>query len=86
MHALILDTRVDMFLSLMLILPHTCRCLFILLMLPAAGDAKTYNHLRSLKKEHSDDLKWLLPMPGDWHTLKNYQPLFMTVYSDASLK
>jgi len=54
--------------------------------LPVAGDAKTYNHLRSLKKEHSDDLKWLLPMPGDWHTLKNYQPLFRTVYSDAGLK
>jgi len=54
--------------------------------LPVAGDAKTYNHLHSLKKEHSHDLKWLLPMPGDWHTLKNYQPLFMTVYSDAGLK
>ena len=43
--------------------------------LPVAGDAKTYNHLRSLKTEHADDLKWLLPMPGDWHTLQNYQPL-----------
>ena len=51
-----------------------------------AGDAKTYNHLHSLKMEHSDDLKWLLQMPGDWHTLKNYQALFMTVYSDAGLK
>ena len=54
--------------------------------LPVAGDTKTFNHLHSLKKEHSEDLHWLLPMPGDWHTLKNFHPVFMLAYGDAGLK
>ena len=30
------------------------------------GDAKIYTHLELLKEEYGDDLKWILPMPGDW--------------------
>ena len=53
-----------------------------------AGDAKTLNHF---KKEHSKDLNCLLPMPGDWHTLKNLYPVLMyhmvmLAYGDAGLK
>ena len=41
--------------------------------------------LQSIKKEYGNDLKWLLPFPGDWHLLKNYQEVLLKIYFDAGL-
>ncbi len=35
--------------------------------------------------EYGNHLKWLIPFPGDWHVLFNYQPVLMKAYSDAGL-
>ena len=51
-----------------------------------AGDAKIYEVVQSLKYEHGEELKWLLPYPGDWHLLKNYQCALMKPYFDTGLK
>ncbi len=37
------------------------------------GDAKVYELLQALKTDYKDGLKWVVPLTGDWHTLKNYQ-------------
>ena len=37
------------------------------------GDAKVYEILQSLKIEYGDELSWMIPYPGDWHMLKNFQ-------------
>ena len=50
------------------------------------GDGKTYDHLHALKIEYGSDLDWLIPLPGDWHILKNYQEVIMKVYFEAGLK
>ncbi len=50
------------------------------------GDAKTYDLLQSIKFEYGTHLKWLVPFPGDWHILLNYQKVLMKVYADAGLK
>ena len=38
------------------------------------GDAKTY---KSICFEYRSYLKWLIPFPGDWHVLFNYQKALM---------
>ena len=50
------------------------------------GDGKVYEVLQSLKFEYGDELKWVIPYPGDWHLLKNYQIALMKPYYDAGLK
>ena len=45
-----------------------------------AGDAKIYEVIQSLNFEYGEELKWLLPYPGDWHLLKNYQNALMKPY------
>ncbi len=50
------------------------------------GDAKVYDILQALKFEYGDEMKWLIPYPGDWHMLKNFQPALMKAYYDAGLK
>ena len=50
------------------------------------GDAKLFDVLQSLKHEYGDELSWMLPYPGGWHTLKNYQPALLKAYYDAGLK
>ena len=50
------------------------------------GDAKLYEILKSQKYEYEEDLAWLYPMRGDWHTLKNYQVALLKPYFDAGLK
>ena len=50
------------------------------------GDAKTFNHLVSLKREQSEKFSWLLPFPGDWHILKNFHPVIINTYADAGLR
>ena len=49
------------------------------------GDAKTYNILREICFEYRSHLKWLIPWPGDWHVLFNYQKALMKPYADAGL-
>ena len=44
-----------------------------------AGDAKTYLHLQALKLDYGEELSWLLPFPGDFHILKNLQPVLSTL-------
>lgn len=50
------------------------------------GDAKVYEILQALKFEYGRELEWVIPYPGDWHTLKNYQSALMKPYYDAGLK
>ena len=50
------------------------------------GNAKLYELLQSLKYEYSDMLGWLIPYPGDWHMLMNYQKALMKPYFSAGLK
>ena len=50
------------------------------------ADAKLYEVIQSLKYEYGTELKWLLPFPGDWHLLKNYQNALIKPYFDAGLK
>ena len=54
--------------------------------LVVTGDAKVYELLQSLKFEYGQDLHWLLPFPGDFHLLMNYQSALMKPYFDAGLK
>ena len=49
------------------------------------GDAKTYNLLQAICYEYKAHLPWLLPFPGDWHVLYNYQKALMKPYADAGL-
>ena len=49
------------------------------------GDAKTFDHLEALKVEYGEDLDWMIPFPGDFHVLMNYQPIIMKVFWDAGL-
>ncbi len=48
------------------------------------GDAKVYEILQALK--FGEELEWVIPYPGDWHMLKNYQPALMKAHYDAGLK
>jgi len=42
--------------------------------------------LKSLKHEYLSSLDWLIPFPGDWHMLMNYQIALMKPYFNAGLK
>ena len=46
----------------------------------------SYKHLIELKRAYGNELAWLLPFPGDWHILKNFQPVLFKPYYDAGLK
>ena len=50
------------------------------------GDQKLFDVLQSLKFEYGSELDWVIPIPGDWHLLMNYQSALMKPYFDAGLK
>lgn len=50
------------------------------------GDQKLFDVLHSLKFEYGSELDWVIPIPGDWHLLMNYQSALMKPYFDAGLK
>ena len=50
------------------------------------GDAKTYDTIQAVKFEYGVELSWLIPYPGDWHILKNYQICLMKPFFEAGLK
>ena len=37
-------------------------------------------------KIHGDTFSWLIPFPGNFHLLMNYQKVLMKIYGDAGLK
>ena len=49
------------------------------------GDQATYERLQSIKIEYGNDLSWMIPFPGDWHFLKNFQEVLIKIYFDAGL-
>ncbi len=53
--------------------------------LVVVGDGKTYDHLVKIKCEYGKSLKWLLPFPGDWHTLKNFAYVLIKMYGPGGL-
>ena len=69
---------------------HSLRTVFIeerkMQWLVLEGDAKLYEILKSLQFEYGEELHWLLPYPGDFHLLMNYQKAMMKPYYDAGLK
>ena len=50
------------------------------------GDAKVWDIMQLIKREYGSDLDWLIPMPGDWHLLKNYQLCLMKPFFEEGLK
>ena len=50
------------------------------------GDQKLFSAMQRLKQQYGADLDWLLPYPGDWHTLKNFQPILTKLYFHAGLQ
>ena len=50
------------------------------------GDAKIYEIMQNIKYQYGMEFRWLVPYPGDWHLLKNYQVPLMKAYFDAGLK
>ena len=50
------------------------------------GDGKLYDLLNSLQFEYGEELSWVIPYPGDWHMLMNYQTALIKPYYDVGLK
>ena len=46
---------------------------------------KLYEILKSLTFEYGEKLSWLIPYPGDFHMLMNFQKALMKPYYDAGL-
>ena len=85
----VLDAVVDCKDTMMVVL-HNLRTRFIeerkMRWLVLEGDAKLYAVLKNLTLEYGEELNWLIPYPGDFHILMNYQKALMKPYYDAGLK
>ena len=49
------------------------------------GDDKLHEILKTLSFEYGEELNWLVPYPGDFHMLINFQKALMKPYYDAGL-
>ena len=49
------------------------------------GDQKLFSNMQRLKHQYRAELEWLSPYPGDWHILKNFQPVLSKLYHHAEL-
>ena len=76
----ILDEHADTILHTLAVLQDKLQVGTRLKVLGVIGDGKTYDHLHALKIENGADLNWLIPLPGNWNILKNYQQVLMKVY------
>ena len=65
---------------------HVHRLLVYTIPVCLPEDAKLYDIIQVLKHEYGEDLKWLIPTPGDWHMLKNVQLALMKPYFDMVLR
>ena len=85
----VLDTVADCKDTMMALL-HSLRSRFIeqrnMRWLVLEGDAKLYEMLKSLTFEYGEELSWLIPYPGDFHMLMNFQKALMKPYYDAGLR
>ena len=54
--------------------------------LVVAGDIKTFEYIMKVKSECKHSMDWVIPYPGDWHVLFNYQDVLFKVFWDAGLK
>ena len=54
--------------------------------IPGLSQAKLYEILKCLSFEYGEDLNWLIPYPGDFYLLLNFQKALMKPYFDAGLK
>ena len=53
--------------------------------LMVVGDAKTYDILQGLRRQYGSQIQWLLPFPGDWQIVYNYQKVLLKIYGEAGL-
>ena len=85
----VLDAVADCKDTMMVVL-HNLRTRFIeerkMRWLVLEGDAKLYEVLKNLTFEYGEELNWLIPYPGDFHMLMNYQKALTKPYYDAGLK
>ena len=42
--------------------------------------------MQALKLDYGDELAWLLPFPGDFNVLKNFQMVLSKLYYEVGLK
>ena len=50
------------------------------------GDGATVKHLYAIKDQYGESMKWMLPMLGTWHTIKDYLRIFFQKYRYAFLE
>ena len=85
----ILDEKADSVATIKIVLHDLCNRFKIsthLNHLIVIGDIKTFEYIMKVKAELGSALDWVIPYPGDWHVLKNFQEVIMKIYWDAGLK
>lgn len=48
-------------------------------------EKETDNHTKEMCQLFIQQMKWIIPWPGDWHILLNYQKAIIKAYADAGL-